>query len=111
MTSVLSILTRITGAILSGGLYVFGALYLASSTLDIDLGSDSIAAAFGKLPSWVKVTAKFGIAFPFLLHSFNGLRYFAWDTARLMGNHQVVKTGWMSIGCTTIGSIYLAYYG
>ena len=110
MTSVLSVLTRITGIILSGGLYIFGVLYLASPPLGTDLGSENMAAAFGILPEVVKVAAKFVVAFPFMLHSCNGIRYLVWDTARLMQNHQVVRTGWISVGCSMIGALLLAKY-
>jgi len=103
-------MTRITGIILSGGLYIFGVLYLASPTFAIDLSSESMAVAFGSLPDGVKVAGKFGIAFPFLLHCCNGVRYLVWDTARLMKNYQVVKTGWISVGCSTVGALLLAYY-
>ena len=110
MSSVLSSLERITGVLLSGSLYVFGITYFASPYLGWDLSSASMAAAFGALPVAVKVAAKFCIAWPFAFHCFNGLRHLTWDTGRMITNRQVVKTGWIAVGATTLSAIALAVF-
>lgn len=62
ITSVLSSLMRITGVALSASLYLFGAFYLASPHLGLDLSSSAIAAAFGNLPAAVRYPIKFMVS-------------------------------------------------
>ncbi|KAI9828392.1 MAG: hypothetical protein M1832_002820 [Thelocarpon impressellum] len=109
ITWYLSALNRITGSALSGGLYVFATAYLAAPLLGWHLDSAALAAAFGSLPVAAKVATKFLVALPFTFHSFNGVRHLVWDTGREFGNAQVVRTGWMVVGATVVGSGILAF--
>lgn len=56
----LSISTRITGLLLSGALYAFGAAYLAAPYLGWDLSSAGTSAWVAGLPMWVKGMGKVG---------------------------------------------------
>ncbi|CAF9922895.1 MAG: hypothetical protein HETSPECPRED_005176 [Heterodermia speciosa] len=104
----LSGLNRITGSVLSGGFYVFGAAYLCAPLFGWHLESASMAAAFGSLPVTAKVLLKFGIAMPFTFHSYNGVRHLMWDTGRGLTNKEVVRTGWTVVGLSVVSSGILA---
>lgn len=105
---VLSMSHRITGAVLSGGFYVFGSAYLVAPLFGWHLDSATLAAAFASWPVVLKVAAKFLVAMPFTFHSFNGLRHLAWDFAKTFKNATVVKTGWTVLGLSATSALALA---
>lgn len=107
-TWILSALNRITGSILSGTFYVFGAAYVAAPLFGWHLDSASIAAAFAAWPAFLQVSTKLFFALPFTFHSFNGLRHLVWDTGSAFRNSQVVKTGWTVVGLSVISALGLA---
>ncbi|KAL8772782.1 MAG: hypothetical protein Q9209_002127 [Squamulea sp. 1 TL-2023] len=108
---VLSGLNRITGSLLSGGFYVFGAAYLVSPLLGWHLESSALAASFAELPTAVKLLLKFGVALPFTFHSWNGIRHLVWDCGMELANKSVVRTGQVVMGLTVVSSGALAVYG
>jgi succinate dehydrogenase (ubiquinone) cytochrome b560 subunit len=99
---------RITGAVLSGGMYLFGLGYLAAPLLGLNLGSASLAASFAAWPIAAKVATKMCFAVPFTFHAFNGVRHLVWDTGRQFTNKAVIRTGWTVVGLTTVSSLYLS---
>ncbi|KLJ05528.1 succinate dehydrogenase (ubiquinone) cytochrome b560 subunit, partial [Blastomyces silverae] len=108
ITSVLSILHRNTGLLVSGGFYLFFAAYLASPWLGGHIDSASLAASFGALPVAAKVLLKTTVALPFTFHSFNGV----WLDC---GWIEYIKCPppWISLTLTASAPIYmkaLAYY-
>ncbi|KAI9788601.1 MAG: hypothetical protein M1835_002187 [Candelina submexicana] len=109
VTWYLSGLNRITGSVLSGGLYTFGAAYLVAPLFGWHLESASMAAAFASWPVIVKVATKFFISLPFTFHSFNGVRHLIWDTGSKFGNKQIQRSGWFVVGLTFVTSALLAY--
>lgn len=108
ITWYLSSLNRITGAVLSGGFYVFGAAYLVSPLFGWHLESASLAAAFASWPVLAKVATKFVVALPFTFHSLNGVRHLVWDTASQFKNQQVIRTGWTVVALSSLSALYLA---
>lgn len=106
----MSALNRITGCILSGGFYVFGAAYLVSPLLGLHMDSVSMAAAFGAWPLAAKVLAKFTFALPFTYHSFNGLRHLVWDMGSAFKNAQVIKTGYAVAGLSVASAFALVVF-
>ncbi len=104
-----SALNRITGSLLSGGFYVFGAAYLVAPLLGWHLESASMAAAFGAWPLALKVATKMTVALPFTYHSFNGIRHLVWDMGKEMSNKQVVVTGWTVVGLSVASAVGLAF--
>ncbi|KAK7705346.1 hypothetical protein SLS57_010108 [Botryosphaeria dothidea] len=106
-----SALHRITGSVLSGGMYLFFAAYAVAPLTGWHLESQSIAAAFAAWPLAAKVATKSLLAFPFAYHSFNGLRHIAWDFAVGINNKSVIKTGWSVVGVTAVSTLALAFYG
>ncbi|KUJ17665.1 uncharacterized protein LY89DRAFT_615869 [Mollisia scopiformis] len=105
-----SIMHRATGAVLSGGFYVFGAAYLVSPLFGWHLDSATMAAAFGSWPVLAKVLAKFAVAMPFTFHSFNGIRHLVWDMGRQFTNQQVIRTGWITVGVAAVSALGLAVF-
>lgn len=101
-------LERNTGILLAGGLYLFSTAYLASSYLGWDLSSASLAAAFGDLPIAVKTATKFAVAWPFVFHCVNGVRYLVFASGRMLTNRLVIRTGWAAVGISTLGAVGLA---
>ena len=104
-----SALNRITGSVLSGGIYVFGAAYLFSPLFGWHLESAHLAEMFGSLGPVTKYIIKFGVALPFCYHSFNGVRHLVWDSGREFSTAAVMRTGWAVVGLTVVGSGVLAY--
>lgn len=110
VTWIPSAMNRITGSILSGGLYVFGAAYLVAPVMGWHLESASMAAAVAAWPVAAKVLTKFLIAWPFTFHSLNGFRHLAWDTGSTLTNKQVIVTGWFVIGLSFFTAVGLTFY-
>lgn len=110
VTWIPSAMNRITGSILSGGLYLFGFAYLAAPVFGWHLESASMAAAFAAWPVAAKVLAKFFIAWPFTFHSFNGLRHLTWDLGASLTNKQVIVTGWTVIAISFVTALGLTFY-
>ncbi|KAI4163621.1 MAG: hypothetical protein LQ342_002655 [Letrouitia transgressa] len=111
VTWYLSGLNRITGSVLSGGFYIFGAAYLAGPLFGWHLESSALAESFGALPTAAKVAIKFGVALPFTFHTWNGMRHLVWDTGRELKNSQIQWTGWAVVGATVVTSGALAMVG
>lgn len=105
-----SAFNRITGVALSGGLYLFGAAYLVAPYAGWHLESSVLAASFAAWPVALKVFTKFAVAMPFMYHSLNGFRHLAWDTASMITNGQVQKTGWIVVGLSVVSSLGLALF-
>ncbi|RQM08589.1 hypothetical protein DH86_00000301 [Scytalidium sp. 3C] len=105
-----SSLHRITGAALSGSVYIFSLAYLASPVLGWHLDSASLAAAFAAWPVAAKVATKALIALPFTFHSFNGVRHLVWDLGKQFKNKQVINTGLVVFGLSGISALYLALF-
>ncbi|KAK6439729.1 cytochrome b subunit of succinate dehydrogenase, Sdh3p [Oleoguttula sp. CCFEE 5521] len=105
-----SAFNRITGVALSGGMYLFGIGYLVAPALGWHLESSVIAASFAAWPVALKVFTKFAVAMPFVYHSLNGFRHLAWDTASLIENGMVQKTGWAVVGLSVVGALGLAVF-
>jgi succinate dehydrogenase (ubiquinone) cytochrome b560 subunit len=99
---------RLTGVVLSGGLYLWSIAYLIGPTIGFQAGSTTLAAAFAAWPFVLKAAAKVTLAFPFAFHCFNGLRHIAWDFGLGFAKARVIQTGWLVVGLSTVSSLYLA---
>jgi succinate dehydrogenase (ubiquinone) cytochrome b560 subunit len=99
---------RITGVVLSGGLYLWSIVYLIGPALGFQAGSAALAAGFAAWPFVLKAAAKVMLAFPLVFHSFNGLRHIAWDFGLGFATKQVIQTGWFVVGLSAVSSLYLA---
>jgi succinate dehydrogenase (ubiquinone) cytochrome b560 subunit len=112
ITSVLSVLQRLTGLSLGAAFSLFPILYLSSTHLgfDLDLSAGAIAASFGSLPWIVKSAVKFGVAWIFTFHGLNSLRFLAWKFAKGVTNKEVAVSGWVVVVGSVAGAVGLAWY-
>lgn len=76
-----SIMQRYTGMAYAGALYAGSLAYLTAPLVGWHLESASLVAFAAGLPVAAKVVLKTLAAFPFLFHSFNGVRHLVWDAA------------------------------
>lgn len=109
ITWYLSGLNRITGVAVSGAFYLYGVLYLVAPSLGWHVESAVLAASFAAWPVLLQVATKFTLAWPFMFHSFNGLRHLTWDTASMITNEKVKQTGWAVLGVSTLASLAVAF--
>jgi succinate dehydrogenase (ubiquinone) cytochrome b560 subunit len=100
---------RITGSILSGGMYAFATAYLAAPLIGWHLESASLAAAFGSLPFLVKGTTKFVFAWPFVYHCINGVRHLVYDLGIGFAKNSFKVQGWGVWGASLVGGLALAF--
>ena len=77
ITSMMSILHRITGVILAGG-----AMLLIIWLLGLARGPESYAVMQSFVTCWAGQIIIFGWTFCFFYHLLNGLRHMVWDTGR-----------------------------
>ena len=89
ITSVLSILHRITGVCLSAGIVLLVYWLVAAAS-----GPESYQAAHGFLTSVLGRLLVMGWTFCFFYHLANGIRHLAWDAGYGFELHQVTITGW-----------------
>ncbi|RUS20520.1 succinate dehydrogenase cytochrome b560 subunit [Endogone sp. FLAS-F59071] len=99
---------RVTGATLAGGLYAGILAYLAGPAVGVHLDSASLVSAVASLPVAAKVGVKATLAFPFVFHSLNGVRHLIWDTGSFLSLKGVYTSGYIVLGSTVLGSLYLA---
>lgn len=102
LTSVLSILNRITGVILS-----LGAVGLVGWLVAAAMGPRAYAEVQSIITSWAGQTLLFGFVFAFFLHLCGGIRHLVWDTVRGFELRSIYISGWLvvfaSIGLTLFG--------
>jgi len=102
-------MNRMTGCLMSGALYIYGAAYLVAPLMNWHIESATLAAAFASWPFIAKVATKTMLALPFTFHSFNGVRHLVWDFGKQMTNRQVIVTGWTVIGLSSVSALWLAF--
>ena len=95
ITSVLSILHRMTGVALA-----VGALVLAYWLSAASYGAQSFAQAQGILGSWLGLLLLIGWSFAFWYHLCNGIRHLAWDIGWGFDLKQVYATGWTVVAAS-----------
>ncbi|CAE6417702.1 unnamed protein product [Rhizoctonia solani] len=101
-----SIANRMTGGVLSGGLYVFALAYLAGPVVGVPVDAAHAVELVAGLPDWFKYAVKGALGMSFSFHSWNGIRHLLWDAGRLMTNQAVRTSGYAVIGlsvATTVG--------
>ncbi|KAF2746151.1 mitochondrial succinate dehydrogenase cytochrome b560 subunit C [Sporormia fimetaria CBS 119925] len=106
-----SAFNRVTGVMLSGGLYLFGMAYLAAPAFGWHLETPSMVAAVASWPLIAKIAAKATVAFPFFFHSINGIRHLSWDLGLGMTNKTVARTGWAAVGASVALGLYYTFLG
>lgn len=100
MTSMLSILHRMTGFGLSLGLFLFTAWLCAAA---YDAAWLESIKAFAQ--SWLGILLLFGWSFAFYYHLANGIRHLVWDTGRMLEMETATKGGFAVLGFAFGGTI------
>lgn len=96
LTSVLSILHRLTGlALAAGTLLLVWWLYAAGA------GRDAFLDVQAFMGSWVGRLLLAGWTFALFYHLCNGIRHLFWDAGRGTGLASVHASGWAVVGAST----------
>jgi len=98
LTSITSILTRITGNAL-----IIGALLVVWWFIAAAKGPDYFALANGVITSWFGDLVMLGSVWALWYHSLAGIRHLIWDSGRGLEIESAEKLGWAVI----IGSLLL----
>ncbi len=98
ITSVLSILHRITGVALTLGAILIVWWFIAAA-----VSTDYFAFVDGLLTSWIGNLVMFGSLWALWFHALNGIRHLVWDTGRGFDLDMVQKSGIAVI----VGSVVL----
>ena len=107
ITSVLSILHRLTGIALA-----LGTLVLAWSLIAAAAGPDAFASAQAAFGSFLGRLFLFGWTFALFYHLANGIRHLCWDAGFGYQLHTVSVTGWTVVAAAvvlTLGAWVLGY--
>ena len=97
LTSVLSILHRITGVVLALGL-----LGLACWLLAVANGAADYAAVQAFYGSWFGKLLLFGWSYALFYHLSNGVRHLFWDAGKHLDIESVYQSGWFMLGASVI---------
>jgi len=97
LTSVLSILNRITGIILSACAVVLVIWLVAAAW-----GPQTYAAVQGAIASWVGRIVLFGATFAFFLHLCGGIRHLVWDTVHGFELRSIYISGWAVVAASVV---------
>lgn len=97
LTSVLSILNRMTGVRLSVCAVVLVIWLVAAST-----GPQAYAAVQGAIASWIGQIVLFGATFAFFLHLCGGIRHLIWDTVHGFELRAIYISGWAVVAASIV---------
>ncbi len=95
LTSVLSILNRITGIILSACAVVLVIWLAAAAT-----GPQAYVIVQGAIASWIGQIVLFGATFAFFLHFCGGVRHLVWDTVHGFDLRSIYISGWAVVAAS-----------
>jgi succinate dehydrogenase / fumarate reductase cytochrome b subunit len=97
LTSVLSILNRITGVVLS-----ICAITLVIWLVAAAAGPEAYAVVQGAIASWIGQIMLFGGTFAFFLHLCGGIRHLVWDTAHGFELRSIYISGWAVVTASIV---------
>ena len=97
LTSVLSIVNRITGVFLSVCAVVLVVWLVAAAT-----GPDVYAGVQGAIASWIGRIVLFGATFAFFLHLCGGIRHLVWDTVHGFELRSIYASGWAVVAASMV---------
>ena len=97
ITSVMSLMHRVSGIVLS-----FGAFALAWWLLAVAQGGDAYERAAACLASPLGKVALFGFTLALVYHFFNGLRHLLWDAGWGFKIPQVYKSGYTVLALSVV---------
>jgi succinate dehydrogenase / fumarate reductase, cytochrome b subunit len=97
LTSVLSILNRITGIFLSAGTVVLVVWLVAAAS-----GPQAYAPVQAAIASWIGRIVLFGATFAFFLHLCGGIRHLVWDTVHGFELRSIYISGWAVVVASVV---------
>jgi succinate dehydrogenase / fumarate reductase cytochrome b subunit len=97
ITSVLSILHRVTGIAL-----VIGSIFLAWWLVAVAAGGDVFVATQAFIASPVGVLLLFSWSVAFFYHLCSGIRHFAWDIGYGFEIHDAYRSGYVVLAATVL---------
>lgn len=97
LTSVLSILNRITGILLSACAVVL-VVWLAAAAW----GPQTYAPVQAAIASWIGRIVLFGATFAFFLHLCGGIRHLVWDTVHGFELRSIYISGWSVVAASVV---------
>jgi succinate dehydrogenase / fumarate reductase cytochrome b subunit len=97
LTSVLSILNRITGVLLSACAVILVVWLVAAAR-----GPQTYAPVQSAFASWIGRTALFGATFAFFLHLCGGIRHLVWDTVHGFELRSIYISGWAVVAASVV---------
>jgi succinate dehydrogenase / fumarate reductase cytochrome b subunit len=92
ITSVLSIMHRITGVALA-----LGSLLLVWWLIAVASGAEAFDTVQGFIGSWIGLILLFGWSFALFYHLCNGIRHLFWDAGKGFDLPTVARSGWAVI--------------
>lgn len=95
LTSVLSILHRGTGVVLS-----LGTLGLVCWLLAAASGPQALASVQAFYGSWLGQLVLLGWSYALFYHLCNGIRHLFWDAGRALDIDEVYRSGWLMLGAS-----------
>ena len=100
MTSVLSIVNRLTGVLLS-----IAAIALVIWLLAAAAGPQAYAIVQAALASWTGQVILLAFTFAFFLHLFGGIRHLVWDTVHGFELRAIYVSGWTVVGASVVMTV------
>jgi succinate dehydrogenase / fumarate reductase cytochrome b subunit len=97
LTSVLSIVNRITGALLSVAAVGLVVWLVAAAT-----GPRAYATLQGAIASWLGQIVLFGATLAFFLHFCGGIRHLVWDTVHGFELRSIYASGWTVVAASMV---------
>lgn len=95
---------------MAGAFYALTCGYAATLLAGISFDSATLVAAFAGLPFVAKLGAKAAMAFPFVFHSFNGIRHLVWDLGKELTIKGVYRTGYAVVAATAVFGSLLMFW-
>jgi len=97
LTSVLSILNRITGILLSASAVALVVWLVAAAG-----GPRTYAPVQAAISSWMGRIVLFGATFAFFLHLCGGIRHLVWDTVHGFELRSIYISGWVVVAASVV---------
>ena len=100
LTSVLSIVNRLTGVLLS-----IAAIALVIWLLAAAAGPQAYAIVQAALASWTGQVILLAFTFAFFLHLFGGIRHLVWDTVHGFELRAIYMSGWTVVAASVVMTV------
>ena len=97
LTSVLSILNRITGNVLGLCAVVLVIWLMAAAA-----GPEPYGLVQGAIGSWIGQVVLLGATFAFFLHLCGGIRHLVWDTVHGFELRSIYVSGWLVVAASVV---------